>query len=143
MKLTFKKLPIVAFLTVLFLAFLMPVKQADAQMFDYYRFEADTATNSETLTFTFPDEIETADSYQWVVDVSDLTGSRSTGVANLYSAAGIGSSASFVLIDTDSSDADTYFEGTAYGLQQQLQIVTTGTHTSEYKVYVVYKGTRE
>lgn len=125
-------------LILLILFFVSMEAQAQTVDYQYHRFTADTATNADTLTFTFPEEIPEFSRYQWLVDYTNLSGTTE-GTGSLESASGRGASFFYGVQSIADVSADTVLTGQAYGLQQRLRIITSGTHSTEFVVYVVYK----
>lgn len=112
---------------------------AQAQDYQQFTFDLDTATNAETLTFSVPSQISDYGTYHWVVDQTVISGTVASVETKVLSSAGLDTAAAFAPAVTDSTNGDLTLSGTAYGLRQKLTIKTTGTQSSSYQVSVVFK----
>jgi len=106
------------------------------------KFEADTATDAETLTFTFPGLIHDLYYYSWQVVADSLTGATA-GTAylqeTLYPSDSVFTNLSGKTLTIDGAgQSATFFTGTCYGGRQQVQVVTTGTQTLRIRIWYTY-----
>lgn len=121
--------------------FLLLAVSLSAQKYSTESFDLDTATNSETLTFTFDEVVNYPADYMWQVDGTVLSGSLDSVKVEVYASSIYGSSDPYNLVSStmNTSTADQIVTGQAYGVRYQLKVTTYGTVSYKCKVGAVFK----
>lgn len=117
---------------------------ANAQTLDGYFIPAgttDTITNTESDTITISSNLLSAWSYNWTVQMSQLSGTSNISITVQESASKNGTD--WITIGTDSitgtSGTKRIVGALVYGQRQRIIITGTGSQSTRYTVYTVYK----